>query len=452
MKVIADLHIHSRFSRATSKDLTIPNLEKYARIKGLTLLGTGDFTHPEWIKEIISNLADDGSGILRTKTGFPFVLQTEISSIYTQDGKGRRVHNIILAPNLEVVGQINAELGRKGRLDYDGRPIFNLPCPELVEMMRKISQDIEVIPAHAWTPWFSIFGSSSGFNSVEECFLDQAKHIHALETGLSSDPAMNWRLSQLDRFTLISNSDSHSFWPWRIGRECNVLELKELSYRRLLDAIKTREGFKETIEFWPHEGKYHYDGHRNCNVVLDPAAAIRLGNICPVCKKPLTIGVLHRVEELADRPDGFMPNGAVPFRNLIPLSELIAGILGTTPASKKAWEEYNKLLNSFGDEFSVLLDRSEEELARVAPQKIVDVIMRNRTQKIEFLPGYDGLYGVPILDESQREKAIEKQKNSAAAEGEYGADAEKGNVKGKPKKEVLKKDEPKLQKGLSDFF
>lgn len=447
MRVISDLHIHSRFSRATSKDLTIPNLERFARMKGLTLLGTGDFTHPLWIKELKETLIDDESGIYKTSSGFSFILQTEISSIYTQGGRGRRVHNIILAPNLEVVEQINAELAKIGRLDYDGRPIFNLPCPRLVEMMRGISPDIEVIPAHAWTPWFSIFGSSSGFNSVEECFEDQAKHIHALETGLSSDPAMNWRLSQLDRFTLLSNSDSHSFWPWRIGRECNIFELKELSYRNILNLIRTKEGFKETIEFWPHEGKYHYDGHRNCNIVLEPKEAIKLNNICPICKRPLTIGVLHRVEELADRPNGFMPKGAVPFRNLIPLSELIAGVTGGLPASKKVWEEYNSLLNSFGNELNVLLGASEEELRKAAPERIADIILRNRTQKIRFLPGYDGVYGVPVFDDSKEEELAERQRKSLPAEE---GEVEKKEISIPKVRKASKKAQD--QKGLSEFF
>ncbi len=446
MKIAADLHIHSRFSRATSKDLTIPNLERYARMKGLDLLGTGDFTHPLWIKELKDSLSDDGSGILKTSSGFSFILQTEISSIYTEGGRGRRVHNIILAPNIEVVEQINAELGKIGRLDYDGRPIFNLPCPELVEKMIKISHDIEVVPAHIWTPWFSIFGSSSGFNSVEECFGDQARHIHALETGLSSDPAMNWRLSSLDRYTLISNSDSHSFWPWRIGRECNIFELREMSYKRILDVLRKREGFKETIEFWPHEGKYHYDGHRNCNIVLEPKEAIRHNNICPICKRPLTIGVLHRVEELADRAEDFRPEGAVPFRNLIPLSELIAGVTGGLPASKKVWEEYNSLIKTFKSELNVLLEAGEEELRKAAPEKIADVILRNRTQRIRFLPGYDGVYGVPVFDDSNEEEMRERQRKSIPAKEEEGSSKKHGRGSKKEPKEA------QGQKGLSEFF
>ena len=422
MRIIADLHIHGRFSRATSKDLTIPNLEKFARIKGLTLLGTADFTHPTWLKELKANLAEDESGILKTKTGFEFILQTEISSIYSQDNIGRRVHNLILAPNFEVVDQINSELSKLGRLDYDGRPIFKLPCPELVERMKSISESIEIIPAHAWTPWFSLFGSNSGFNSVEECFQDQTKHIHALETGLSSDPAMNWRLSALDKYSLISNSDSHSFWPWRIGRECNIFELKELGYRNLIRAIRTKEGFKETIEFWPHEGKYHLDGHRNCKVVMEPKEAISHNNICPVCKRQLTIGVLHRVEELADRPEGFMPAGAVPFKNLIPLSELIAGINSTTPYSKKVWMEYDSLIKNFGNEFNVLLGTAEEDLNKVTSEKISEIIIRNRTQKIRFEPGYDGVYGKPIFyeaGEKKKEPPIEKPRGTQKGLGEF---------------------------------
>src|SRR3989338_2357073 len=304
MKIIADLHIHSRFSRATSKELNIKNLEKYAKIKGLNLLGTGDFTHPEWLKELKNELTEDETGILKTKTGFNFILQGEISLIYTQDGKGRRIHNVLLAKNLDVVEQINEALLKRGRLDYDGRPIFNLSCIEFTEMMKSIDKDIEIIPAHIWTPWFSLFGSMSGFDSVEECFKDQAKFIHALETGLSSDPAMNWRLSQLDNYTLISNSDSHSFWPWRIGRECNIFDIK-LAYDAFIKSLKTKEGFIETIEVDPSYGKYHFDGHRLCKVCMSPKDAIKNKNICPKCGRKLTIGVLHRVEELADREEGF---------------------------------------------------------------------------------------------------------------------------------------------------
>src|SRR5574341_1854239 len=298
MNVIADLHLHSRYSRACSKSITLQNLEKYARLKGLTLLGTGDFQHPKWLPELKANLTDDGKGMLYTKTGYPFVLQTEISLIYSQDGKGRRVHNVVLAPNFHVADQIVEYLSTKGRLDYDGRPIFNIPCPDFVENLRKISPDIEIIPAHAWTPWFSVFGSMSGFNSLKECFKEQTKHIHAIETGLSSDPAMNWRIKQLDNVALISSSDSHSAYPWRIGREATVFEMGEMSYAELIKAIRENK-IAETIEFYPEEGKYHFDGHRNCGTCLSPKESLAMKKICPGCKKQVTVGVASRVEELA---------------------------------------------------------------------------------------------------------------------------------------------------------
>ena len=403
MKLIADLQIHSRFSRATSSSINLPNLEKYAKIKGLNLLGTGDFTHPKWLAELKSELKEDGSGILTSKSGFHWVLQGEISNIYTQDGKGRRVHTLLLARNFEIVEQINAALLKKGRLDYDGRPIFGFSCIELVEMMKEIDDDIEIIPVHSWTPWYGIFGSMSGFDSVEECFKEYSHKIHAIETGLSSDPAMNWRLSKLDKYTLLSSSDAHSFWPWRLGREANVFDM-DWSYDDLLAAIRKRKGFVETIEMWPHEGKYHYTGHRNCNVCLSPKEALKLKNICPKCRKPFTVGVAQRVEELADREEGFVPKNAVPFRNLIPLSEVIAGTTGHAVSSKQVWEGYYKLTNAFGNEFEVVLNTDEKELKKITTEKIAENIIRNRNQKIPFKPGYDGVYGVPIFEEKEEVK------------------------------------------------
>ena len=325
MRIIADLHIHSKYSRGCSKELNLSNLEKWARIKGLGLLGTGDFTHPEWIKELKENLTGDGTGILKTKSGFPFVLQTEISLIYSQGGKGRRVHVLILAPGFEVSDRITAYFKKNGRVDYDGRPIFKISAQHLVKDLREISEDIEVIPAHIWTPWFSLFGSNSGFDSVEEAFGDQAEHIHSLETGLSSDPGMNWRLSSLDRYQLVSFSDSHSYWPWRLGREATVFDI-ELNYKSLLKALRTGEGLVETIEVNPNYGKYHFDGHRNCGVSFSPEQTTQTRGICPVCKRPLTIGVLSRVEKLADRSEGYKLKNAKPYRSLIPLSELIAKV------------------------------------------------------------------------------------------------------------------------------
>ncbi len=419
MKIFADLQIHSRFSRATSKAITLQNLEKYARLKGINLLGTGDFTHPKWLAELKSELKDDGSGVLTSKSGFKFVLQGEISNIYTQDGKARRIHTLLLARNFDIVGQINQALLKKGRLDYDGRPIFGFSCIELAEMMMKIDKDIEIIPAHAWTPWYGIFGSMSGFDSVEECFKDTAKYIHAIETGLSSDPAMNWRLSSLDKYTLLSSSDAHSFWPWRLGRECNVFDFKETySYDDILDAIRKRKNFTETIEMWPHEGKYHYTGHRNCSVCLSPAESLKIKNICPNCKKPLTVGVAQRVEALADRPGGFVPKDFVPFRNIISLSEVIAGSIGEKVESNKVWKDYYKLTNEFGNEFNVLLDVEESKLKKIAGEKIAENIIMNRNQKIPFKPGYDGVYGVPMFDGNQEIKhGIKTEKSKISQKG-----------------------------------
>lgn len=417
MKIIADLQIHSRFSRATSKDITLQNLEKYARLKGLNLLGTGDFTHPKWLAELKSELKEDGSGILSSKSGFHFVLQGEISNIYSQDGKGRRVHTLLLARNFEIVEQINAALLKKGRLDYDGRPIFGFSCIELVEMMKKIDDGIEVIPAHAWTPWYGIFGSMTGFDSVEECFKEYSHKIHAIETGLSSDPAMNWRISKLDRYTLLSSSDAHSFWPWRLGREANIFDIG-WSYYDLLQAIRGKKGFVETIEMWPHEGKYHYTGHRNCNVCLSPKESLKLKNICPKCRAPLTVGVAQRVEQLADREEGFVPENAVPFKNLIPLSEVIAGTTGHAVASKQVWEIYHKLVNEFGNEFNVMLEAEENELKKITSEKIAENILKNRNQKIPFRPGYDGVYGVPMFDgEKIKEHKETKQKTKIGQKG-----------------------------------
>ncbi|MEM2932810.1 MAG: endonuclease Q family protein [Candidatus Pacearchaeota archaeon] len=402
MQVIADLHIHSRFSRATSRDINIENLEKWARLKGISLLGTGDFSHPEWLKELKNKLIEN-EGILRTESGFPFVLSNEISLIYSKESEGRRVHLIILAPSFEIVDQINAYLEKKGRLDYDGRPIFNLSCVELTENLMSISKAIEIIPAHVWTPWFSIFGSMSGFDSMEEAFEDKVKYIHAFETGMSSDPAMNWRLSKLDKFSIVSFSDSHSYWPWRLGREATVFELKEnFSYKDLVDAIRNKE-IKFTVETSPSYGKYHYDGHRLCNFSCSPQEARKLNNICPICGKQLTIGVMHRVEELADRPPGFRPSDARPFTTLLPLHELIGAVFKVSMTSNKVWQEYNSLVKVFNNEFNILLDVPYEELRKITTPKIVHAIKVNREGKIKVRPGYDGQYGELILEGEKQE-------------------------------------------------
>ncbi len=400
--IIADLQIHSRYARACSNQITLALLEKYARMKGLHLIGTGDFQHPKWYQEITTNLKEDEHGILRSTTGFPFLWQTEISLMYSQGGKGRRIHHLIFAPNGEVAKQIIEALGKKGRLDYDGRPIFGFSSIELVDMMLSISKDIEIIPAHIWTSWFGLLGSKSGFDSVEECFQERSKYIHALETGMSSDPAMNWRISSLDNYNLVSFSDAHSMYPWRIGREATIFDC-DLQYKEILKAIRTTEGLYSTIETYPEYGKYHIDGHRACNVVLDPQEANKLGKQCPVCKKELTIGVLNRVQELADRPEGFRRTNAVPFSSVVPLTELIQAVYGIKqPSGKRVWEIYNRLIAGFGSEFQVLLHATNDELVKVVDARLAAVILKNRNGTLQIKPGADGVYGTIILENNDK--------------------------------------------------
>lgn len=415
MKIFADLHVHSKYARATGKDLDLENLEKYAGIKGINLLGTGDFTHPKWIQEIKAKLAEDETGILRSKTGFPFILQTEISLVYTQGGKGRRVHHLIFAPSLDVVNQITEFLLKKGRVDYDGRPIFGMSSIELVDSLMPISEKCMIIPAHLWTPYFGAMGSESGFDSIEECFGDRSRRIYAVETGLSSDPAMNWRLSRLDKYAQVSFSDLHSHWPWRMGRECTILDI-DLSYDNLLKAIKTKEGLAGTVEVDPNYGKYHFDGHRNCGFSASPSESKSLNNICPKCKRKLTIGVLNRVEELADRPEGFVPENAIPFHSLMPLSEIIAELNGWPVHSPKTWKVFNELIARFGNEFNVLLNAEREEIAKVASQELSSAIISSREGKLKVLPGFDGEYGRPVFD-GRKIKSLPEAKPAVAQKG-----------------------------------
>ncbi|MFH1631292.1 MAG: endonuclease Q family protein, partial [Candidatus Aenigmatarchaeota archaeon] len=396
---IADLHIHSHYSRATSPDMNIHELVRWSKVKGVNVLGTGDFTHPLWLKELKS-LLKFNNGIYEYH-GIKFVPSGEISLIYTQDKKSRRVHQVLLAPNFDVVDQINEFLDKKGRRDYDGRPIFGFSSIELVDEMMKISKDIMIIPAHVWTPWYAIFGSMSGFNSLEECFGEKTKHIHAVETGISSDPAMNWRLSFLDNVSLVSFSDSHSGYPWRLGREACIFNIEGFNYEKMIHAIKTKEDFLFTVETSPSYGKYHYDGHRNCEVSFSPEETKKHNGICPVCKKPLTIGVANRIEELADRPEGFVPKGAIPFKSLIPLSEIISALIGSSIASKKTWEIYNTLMNKFGTEFNVLLNAEESELKKIVKDRVAEAIIKNRKGTIKIQPGFDGEYGKPIFNEDE---------------------------------------------------
>jgi len=387
--------------------MSIEEIARFAKIKGLNLVGTGDFTHPKWLKELEETLIQEADTCLYKPAKAPelsinFMITTEVSTIFNFEKDAKKVHHVILTPSIETALQINDRLAKYGDLVADGRPTLNMDAPHLVEEVMEASSQNMVFPAHAWTPWFSIFGAFSGFNTVEDCYQDMTKHIYALETGLSSDPPMNWRLSKLDRFTLVSNSDSHSFWPWRIGREANVFELESLNYGEVTDAIRCKDGrrFKFTIETDPAYGKYHWTGHRNCKVSLSPQKAIEFGNICPVCRRTLTKGVEQRVEELADRPVNFKPENAIGFMHLLPLSEIIATVLGAdSPSIQKVWSIYNRLVERFGDEYSVLIDASKDSLSEVVDEKIADVIVRVREGNVKVEPGYDGVYGSLVISE-----------------------------------------------------
>jgi uncharacterized protein (TIGR00375 family) len=391
--------------------MKIKEIARYAKIKGLNVLGTGDFTHPQWLKEIretLTPLADSGLyQLTNSDSQVHFMLTTEVCTIFTYENKSKKIHHVILASSLDNVVQINEALAKKGSLSSDGRPILNMTAPELVEEVMQVSADNMVFPAHAWTPWFSLFGAFSGFDNIEDCYQDMTKHIKALETGLSSDPPMNWRLSKLDNFTLVSNSDSHSFWPWRMGREANVFELENITYREITDAIKTKDTkrFKLTIETDPAYGKYHWTGHRNCNVSLSPQEAIKLGNRCPVCGRKLTEGVEQRVEELADRPTDYKSTCSPSFMRLMPLSEIIATVLEVdSPSTQTVWKIYNPLIERFGNEYKVLIDASKEDLsAAVVDQRIAEAVIRVREGAISVIPGYDGVYGRLVLPEPKED-------------------------------------------------
>ncbi len=412
MKIIADLHIHSKYSRATSPRTNLENLTKWAQIKGVTVLGTGDFTHPEWFQEIKEKLEPAEPGLFKLKnslTKIRFILTAEISCIYSKKNRVRKIHIVVLAPSFKAVEKINDHLGAIGNLKSDGRPILGLDAKELAKIILNASPECLVIPAHVWTPWFSLFGSKSGFDSIEECFEEYSKHIFAIETGLSSNPAMNWRLSALDNITLISNSDAHS--PEKIGREANVFDT-ELSYPAIMQAIKDKDPkrFLYTIEFFPQEGKYHYDGHRNCDISLSPQESKKYNNICPRCGRSLTIGVLNRVNELADRAESFKPENEIPFKSLIRLEEIIIESLGVRSKTKSVEREYHKLIDELGNEFSILLDVPREEIERISLPEIAEGIVRVREGKVFIEPGYDGVYGKVKIFSKGEQKKITKQK------------------------------------------
>lgn len=411
MKMIADLHIHSRFSMATSKEGTPENLDFWARKKGISLIGTGDFTHPVWREELKERLVSEGNGLYRLRDAsvkeesrkFPgegtrFVVSGEISSIYKKNGKTRKVHNVILLPSLEAADAMAQRLEKIGNIHSDGRPILGLDSHDLLEMMLDVCPEGILIPAHIWTPHFSVLGAKSGFDSVEECFEELAPYIHALETGLSSDPAMNWRISKLDRYQLVSNSDAHS--PSKLGREANLLDI-DCSYEGLYRAIQTGEGLEGTVEFFPEEGKYHFDGHRKCGVSLSPVEAERLGGICPVCGKKLTMGVDHRVEQLADRAEGFVKKDGKKYESLVPLPEVISTCMGYSAASKKVQGCFEQMIQTLGTEFDILRNVPSEDIKSCAGERIAEGIENVRTGNVKRIPGYDGEYGkIELFDEN----------------------------------------------------
>lgn len=430
MHVIADLQLHSRFSRAVSKEMTIPNIAAWARRKGIGLVATGDWTHPIWFREIEANLEEQGSGFLRIKSqNSPlFLLATEVSSIYSQGGRLRRVHTLIWVPTLESARKINQEMTKRGcNLMSDGRPIVGLSCIHVAELVLSIEPKALIIPAHAYTPWFSVYGALGGFDSLEEAFGPFAKNIYAVETGLSSNPAMNWRIKELDNRAILSFSDAHS-GP-KLGREATVFDIDEPSYDAIYDAISGRKNIAYTIEFYPEEGKYHYTGHRSCGVRLSPEETRQKGSICPVCGKTLTIGVMHRVEELASRSEEDLElykkermtwsktfPGRAPFVMLVPLQEIISECIGSPVQSPKVQGPYMKLTDAFGGEFAVLLSADLPHIAGIAGQRVAQGIDKVRRGDLVIDPGYDGVFGVvklwregedkPLVDSSKEQLAM----------------------------------------------
>ncbi|MBI2174731.1 MAG: DNA helicase UvrD [Candidatus Omnitrophica bacterium] len=408
-KFIADFHIHSRYSRATSKDLTIQELAKWSKIKGIGLLGTGDFTHPLWMQELSDHLRESGNGLYEYD-GVRFILTAEVNTLFYKAGKAHQIHHILIAPSFFAVERICRELESFGSLSIDGRPTFRMEAWRLAEVVLGIEPRCLIVPAHAWTPWFAIFGSTSGFDTVEECFEHQAKNIFVLETGLSSDPAMNWRLSKLDRYALISNSDSHS--ARKIGREANVFDC-ELDYDVIAQVLRQKDPkrFLGTLEFFPEEGKYHYDGHRNCKVRWAPAETKKNQYRCSSCGKRVTVGVMHRVEELADRPEGTVPERSIPFKRIVPLEEIIADALKANVGTQAVEREYQQLIYKCGTEFNVLLEASEAQLRQATSGKIAEGVLRTRLGKVTVEPGFDGEYGKVriFMDDERIESSSEEQ-------------------------------------------
>jgi len=420
MQQVLDLHIHSRYSRACSKDLTLENLDKACRIKGVDIIATGDFTYPQWFDDIRTltpsplspGARGKESGLYELKNSdgkVKFILSTELALIYKQGERTRRIHVVVLAPNIAAVEKLNKYLDAHFNIRSDGRPILGMSAIELCKILFEIDEKFMVIPAHIWTPWFAVFGSKSGFDGMEECFGEFTKYVYAYETGLSSDPEMNWRLSALDNLTLLSNSDAHSL-P-NIGREANAFDLNEISYDEIYRVIKEKDlsKIKYTIEFYPEEGMYHYDGHRFCGVRLSPQETKKQKGICPKCKKPLTVGVCYRVDELADRELGFRPAGAPDYKKLVELDKIIAEALDIkNRAAQRVQAEYQNLIKKAGNELHILIDEPLAQLSQATLPEIAEGIKRVREGKLIIEPGFDGQYGAVKIF-SAKEKISNKQ-------------------------------------------
>ena len=434
MKFIADLHIHSKYSRATAKNLDFENIHIAAQKKGISVIATGDFTHPAWFSEIKEKCNPLENGLFKLKDsilrhadqqvppvcqkGLQFILSCEISNIYKKNGKVRKNHNIVFLPDMQSAERFNRKMERIGNIRSDGRPVLGLDARDLLEIVLETSETAFLIPAHIWTSWFSIFGSKSGFDAFEECFEDLTPHIFALETGLSSDPEMNWRVSNLKGLTLVSNSDAHSME--KIAREANLFDT-ELSFSGIRSALmdKKRSLFKGTFEFFPEEGKYHLDGHRKCGVRLKPEETQKYQGLCPKCGKPLTLGVLHRISELADLNEGKRPDGAIPFYRLLPLSEILSEVLEVGPASKKVKAAQDKIIKKYGPELTILHELPLKSLEGIDIPLFKEALRRVRNYEIFIQPGYDGEFGtVRIFTDYERRKLLGQRDLFALKEAE----------------------------------
>lgn len=407
MRFHADLHMHSRYAYACSKNSDLEHLTWWARRKGVTLMGTGDFTHPAWLERLREALVPAEPGLFRLRedldreisatlpasvAGAPvrYMLSVEVSTVYRQGGRSRKIHHLVHLPGFDQVETFNRALAKVADLSVDGRPTVGMSSRDLLEATLACGEGAYLVPAHVWTPWFGVFGSKSGFDSLEECFGDLTGHIFALETGLSADPAMMWQVSGLDRYRLVSYSDAHS--PPIVGRETTVFETG-LDYFAVLRALRTGTGLSGTTEFFPEAGKYHVDGHRKCGVRLDPEESRKLDGLCPVCGRKLTVGVLSRVEDLADRPAGRGPRGAAGFRNLVPLPDVVAEVLGVGAKSKKVSAETDRLVAALGPELKILGDLPLDDIAVQSP-RLAEAVGRLRRGEVRRIPGYDGEFGL----------------------------------------------------------